>query len=159
MNQGGQNISKKQQFFQQLINRILFAQLYQLWKERLQILTVKPHIEPVLLDYLAPYDSRKILQITLVQGGEADSELLLLNQSTEIDIMTNEETQQNQDISQAQQPNASPNVATCPPPNQNPAADSAQKEFKEIKEALAGADREWRLPKADDKALKSEPKL
>jgi hypothetical protein len=72
--------------------------------------------------------------------------------------MTNEEPQQNQDIPQAQQANASPSVATCPSPKETP-VDKAQEEFKKIKEALAGSYPEWRLPEADGKALKSEPVL
>jgi hypothetical protein len=41
----------------------------------------------------------------------------------------------------------------------SPSAKAAIEKFKEIKEALAGSAPEWRLPKIDEKALESAPKL
>ena len=38
------------------------------------------------------------------------------------------------------------------------ADDGARQQFNEIKQALAGSQPEWRVPKVDAKALASEPK-
>jgi hypothetical protein len=50
-------------------------------------------------------------------------------------------------------------VATAGETKLSPSAQDAIKQFKEIKEALAGAKPEWSLPDVDKKAVASSPKL
>ena len=68
--------------------------------------------------------------------------------------MTNEEARQE---GNQQQPllaqNSEISKEVCSP------EDEAIKQFTKIKVALAGSQPEWRLPKVDEKALASEPKL
>lgn len=44
-------------------------------------------------------------------------------------------------------------------PNCPPGTGKALDDFNEIKTALVGSEPEWRLPKVDEKALTSEPRL
>jgi hypothetical protein len=51
------------------------------------------------------------------------------------------------------------NMETADITKLSPSAKAAIDKFKEIKEALAGSAPEWRLPKVDEKAFVSAPKL